>query len=66
MQACGQIEAHITTMYDEAHKEPEGERARRTAIVDELFEVGKKPRTWTYHPDKPMFTEAKKRCLMNV
>jgi hypothetical protein len=53
-------------MYEEAHKEPEGERARRTAIVDELFEVGKKPRTWTYHPDKPMFTEAKKRCLMNV
>ena len=55
----GNVPTHITTMFDNAKKHPQGERARRTEIVNSLFEKNQKG--WTMCANKPLFTEEKTR-----
>ena len=57
----GHVPAHITNMFDNAKKHPLGERARRTEIVNTLFEPGAANKGWTMCANKPLFTEAKTR-----
>ena len=60
---AGNIPAHITNMFDNAKKHPLGERARRTEIVNTLFEQkqGEGNKGWTMCANKPVFTEEKTR-----
>ena len=55
----GNVPTHITTMFDNAHKHHDGERARRTEIVNSLFE--KKDKGWIMCLNKPLFHEEKTR-----
>ena len=55
----GNVPTHITTMFDNASKHPSGGRARRTEIVNSLFEKNQKG--WTMCANKPLFTEEKTR-----
>ena len=48
-------------MFDNAKKHPSGEGARRTEIVNTLFEPGAANEGWTMCANKPVFTEAKTR-----
>ena len=57
----GHVPAHITNMFDNAKKHPLGERARRTEIVNTLFEPGAANKGWTMCANKPLFTEEKTR-----
>ena len=58
------MDPHIKQLFDDAHLAPEGERAKRTLIVNELFE--KKGQAWKVCFEKPLFKEAKTRSLMSV
>ena len=53
---------HINHMFDSAHEHPDGERQRRSDIINNLFE--KKGKKWVVNYDKPMFQEAKVRFYM--
>ena len=58
----GNVPTHITTMFDNAKKHPQGERARRTEIVNTLFEKNEaNKKGWTMCANKPLFTEEKTR-----
>ena len=58
----GNVPSHITSMFDNAKKHPLGERARRTEIVNTLFEKNEaNKKGWTMCANKPLFTEEKTR-----
>ena len=61
MRNAGQVEPHILELFDD-YNAPEGQRARQTAVVNNLFE--KKGKGWVLCADKTMFVEAKKRHLI--
>ena len=59
----GNVPTHITSMFDNARNHPKGERARRTEIVNALFEKNEKggKNGWVMCANKPLFTEEKTR-----
>ena len=60
LKNAGKLEKHILHMYDDAPNHEDGERKRRTDIINNLFEK-KGNRGWKYTPDKPLFVEEKNR-----
>ncbi len=59
----GDLPPYICDMFDKAYLSPEGERQKRTDIVNSLFEKAEKGKGWKVCLEKPLFEEAKTRQL---
>ena len=57
-----ELPPHIVDMFDNAHKHADGERMRKSEIINNMFD--KKGKKWVVNMNKPLFQEAKTRSSM--